>query len=507
MSLDVTVVIPVERGQEWNQERALHLPDGTPYLIAEHDPGEWVSAVNESMDRVGTTHAILSAPDVWWERQPEAIEFLVDLCWNVDLTWGPQVLHRGDTGYMLYEGAFCPNRLSREPYVNPACCFRKESFQKVGGVKTGMWEFHDRLARAGNLKYVPEALSARDGDWIDPSDAPVPNDVIATFYHQATPGTTYWRCLLPARFMPAQVCFNLPTMIQIQDQIELLNHEGTAILQYGGDLTHHLLTEKLMELGIKVLIEVDDDYTRWHKDVMTKAKWAEHMGEGYSVEGHRATCEIADGITVTTERLAKMYRPLNKNVYICPNQIDPADWPDPVKPDDGIFRIGWFASASHRRDEAQIVRAMEWASRQPGVEVVLIGLGLHKSGKPWYKFPFRHYPWSNDLGVYKQFLPQLDVGLAPVVPTPWAVCRSDLKALEYAMAQALPIVADVPPYDTLGDMPGVMHCKDPKAFLRAVQWTVANKDEARQLAKKAREYVLAERTVEANIDRWREAVA
>ncbi len=200
-----------------------------------------------------------------------------------------------------------------------------------------------------------------------------------------------------------------------------------------------------------------------------------------------------------------MYRPLNPNVYVAPNQVDPADWPEPEKPDDGVFRIGWFASASHRDDERLIVRAMEWASKQPDVEIVLIGLGV-TGGRPWYKFPFKHRVWSNDLSVYKKFLTELDVGLAPVVPTPWAVCRSDLKALEYAMAGALPIVSDVPPYEGC-EIPGIIHCPDAKAFLRAVQWAVANKDEVRQLAREARDYVSAERSVEANIDRWREAIA
>ena len=56
-------------------------------------------------------------------------------------------------------------------------------------------------------------------------------------------------------------------------------------------------------------------------------------------------------------------------------------------------------------------------------------------------------------------------------------------------------------------MPGVIHCPQPKDFLKAVQWAVQNKDEARSLAAEAREYVLEKRTVEANIEKWRYAVA
>jgi hypothetical protein len=171
------------------------------------------------------------------------------------------------------------------------------------------------------------------------------------------------------------------------------------------------------------------------------------------------------------------------------------------KPDDGVFRVGWFASGSHRGDGELIVQAMDWASRQKDVEVVLIGLGV-SHGKPWYKFPYKHCAWSSDLGVYKRFLLDLDVGLAPVVGTPWAQSRSDLKALEYGMGGAYPMVSDQPPYATV-DVP---KAKTAKEFLRHVQWMVQNRDEARNLAKEWRAHILEKRTVEGNISDWRKAI-
>jgi hypothetical protein len=82
------------------------------------------------------------------------------------------------------------------------------------------------------------------------------------------------------------------------------------------------------------------------------------------------------------------------------------------------------------------------------------------------------------------------------------MCRSDLKALEYGMAGAYPIVSDVPPYDTV-DVPKAKTAKD---FLREVQWMVRNQDEARSLARGWRQHVLENRTVKGNIDRWRTAI-
>jgi hypothetical protein len=42
---------------------------------------------------------------------------------------------------------------------------------------------------------------------------------------------------------------------------------------------------------------------------------------------------------------------------VCRNSIDPLDWPEPEKPTDGVFRVGYAASASHLYDAADIDRA------------------------------------------------------------------------------------------------------------------------------------------------------
>ena len=90
-----------------------------------------------------------------------------------------------------------------------------------------------------------------------------------------------------------------------------------------------------------------------------------------------------------------------------------------------------------------------------------------------------------------------------MVGTPWAICRSDLKALEFGMAGAYPVVSDTPPYETV-DVPKASTSKD---FLRVVQELVEDKEGTRRRAREWREYVLKNRTVQANIDRWREAVS
>jgi hypothetical protein len=56
------------------------------------------------------------------------------------------------------------------------------------------------------------------------------------------------------------------------------------------------------------------------------------------------------------------------------NAIDADLWPPLVKPDDGVFRIGLFASASHGDDLELVVDALHWASLQPDVQVFVLGV-------------------------------------------------------------------------------------------------------------------------------------
>jgi glycosyltransferase involved in cell wall biosynthesis len=166
------------------------------------------------------------------------------------------------------------------------------------------------------------------------------------------------------------------------------------------------------------------------------------------------------------------------------------------------FRIGWYAGISHDRDAPQVRRALAWASRQPNVEVV--NIGLNPEG---WNFNRRQVAWSNDFRVLRRELGRLDVGVCPLVATPLTKYRSDLKVLEYAMAGAMPIVQRYEPYWEWFDSDFVRTASTPDEWEQQIRWAVANRDEVRVRAQQAREYVLEKRTFRTEIERWREAIA
>ena len=77
----------------------------------------------------------------------------------------------------------------------------------------------------------------------------------------------------------------------------------------------------------RVLVEADDNYFAVAPS-MKRTGWSKRMGESmHTLEGHAAIVRHADACIVTTDTLASFYRKHNPNVYVCPNAVEPDDWP------------------------------------------------------------------------------------------------------------------------------------------------------------------------------------
>jgi hypothetical protein len=99
------------------------------------------------------------------------------------------------------------------------------------------------------------------------------------------------------------------------------------------------------------------------------------------------------------------------------------------------------------------------------------------------------------------------VMLCPLRPGAWSDCKSDAKVLEASMGGACSVVARSEPFRPWWSEERPCYVADtPKDFLKIVQHLVANRDEARETARLARDYLLAERTIQTSIKCWRDAL-
>ena len=330
---------------------------------------------------------------------------------------------------------------------------------------------------------------------------------LATFWLQATEGVNYYRAKMPAKHLPGKTVFFEDRDIQPDGDDVFFPRQsgGTAIWMFPGNVTRWLAMADMHESKeLRVLVEVDDNYLR-PPSILGLSGWLttrDKTGrDRHSYECHRkiVASRAVDAVIVSTPKLGEVYERFGKDVFVCPNCIDPADWgdDDPPHAPDGVLRIGWAGSASHAYDLSDIRPALDWASRQPDVEVVILGeLGLG--------IEHRNVPWTDSLAQYRLNVQEIDVMLCPLRPNDWSDCKSDVKALEAAMGGALPVVSKTEPFRPWWDRGYV--AETPKDFTKIVKHLISNRDETRLAAQQAREYVLTERTIEKGIARWREAL-
>jgi len=526
MNENVTALIPIHRtkgNREWLQQ-AVNSLGGAKILVLEND-GELAEALNAGLREAKTEFVLpFGADDL---ACPQMLDYLLALAWNGDVVYPAMTLvdesliptgdHDADP--------FCGNRLLIANFVSGASLLRRSKALEVGGWRQleGLedWDLFVRMYRAGaHFKPCPHArllyriheggrnVRAREDEALRASlreqivgEAPTP---LATFYSQATPATTYLRCQLPARHLPGIVFPHVMAAFSEGDEVRFPDlHGDAAIFQFPGDQARAIVSQVMRAEGVRVLVEADDNYLlNPGTDIINRSGWSlEIGGKPSSRQGHRWIAKHADGVIVTTPLLADAYRKVNTNVYVCPNTVDPADWPEPEKLDDGVFRIAWMASKSHLVDIPLVTRAMEWASGQKDVEVYVCGFN------PGWKFDYRYLDWIDDLDGYRASFRQFDVGLAPIRRLPFALYRSDVKALEIAMGLGCPVLSDVAPYADWRDGENCLKAADAKGFYHAIKHLVTHRDEAKQLAQAAREYTLAERTTAAQIGLWEEAIA
>jgi len=334
---------------------------------------------------------------------------------------------------------------------------------------------------------------------------------VATFWAEATEGVNYYRMNMPAKYLPGRVCRFNETDITLD--LKFRRQIGAAVWQFPGNDFRALMMAEMHLQGIPVWVEVDDNYTvdppyisvweRNRKQAIKKIRnEPDAMVADYETHVKIVRSKAVDGVICSTPKLAEVYSKLHRNVVVCPNSIDPADWPaeEPPHSPDGVLRVGWAGSISHGYDLNDIRRALGWAAEQKDVEVVLFGeLSL----------PVRHrnIPWTDSLEEYRRNVSQIDVMLCPLRPSPWSDCKSDVKMLEGTLGGACGIVSKTEPFRPWWAEDRPCYVADtPKDFLKMVKHVVRNRDETRETARLAREYVLEHRNIRKSVTAWRDAL-
>ena len=247
--------------------------------------------------------------------------------------------------------------------------------------------------------------------------------------------------------------------------------------------------------NIKVIIDMDDAWRLNEQHMFYKMYKHNNISE--KILYH---LKNADYITCTTEYLANMIRPFNKNVVIFPNALIPEGQFEPLPTQSNRIRFGLIGGSTHMKDyellsgianqlpkeildKVQFVlcgfdysyyqrvnqdgqyelKLAEWRDN-PWVQIESMLTDNYKTVTPQNKQILHQYNkyletslddtyrriWLKDIHTYATAYNDVDVLLAPLLANSFNACKSELKLIEASVMGKAAIVSDVVPYTICG---------------------------------------------------------
>ena len=178
----------------------------------------------------------------------------------------------------------------------------------------------------------------------------------------------------------------------------------------------------------------------------------------------------ADEITVSTPEIAKYLKGrTNAPITVIPNTFTASEWTFP-RPIRSGLRIGFSGSPTHVGDLLLVLPAIRNLQKKHNFTFILHGFSKADSYQDWFN-QYRYQANEKSLKellefdkllseINFEFVPfvdfelhpavltnmALDIGICPLKPTPFNICRSACKAMEYTLSGALALASDTPPY-------------------------------------------------------------
>jgi glycosyltransferase involved in cell wall biosynthesis len=233
--------------------------------------------------------------------------------------------------------------------------------------------------------------------------------------------------------------------------------------------------------------------------------------------------KISDLVTVSTKFLAEEYKEFNKNIEVLPNCVDPDDWGEPKENDTGKTRIGIVGSTLTTGDFEMAKDAILKLIERDDVQLVVMGLNrdINKNSLSYKLFKKEIEFWDNKNvewhppvlhAEYNQYLVdlKLDIMIISRKDNYFNRAKSNLKFLEASMA-GIAVVAQgfgdgQSPYQQNPEDSKYMSIViDNKMWYDEIDNLIRNERERKEMAKKAREYVLKEYNIKTKGRLWEEA--
>ncbi len=193
--------------------------------------------------------------------------------------------------------------------------------------------------------------------------------------------------------------------------------------------------------GLATIFEINDNFLALQSWNLAAGFYGDPSNRALTLQ----LAHDADGLLLCSPGLTKRFAHLNSACCALPNQL----WevPKPAPRPDGPICIGWAGSGGHREDIRWVAPVLCAVLRaHPEVTCAIMGqTEVHAMFAAAPQDRLRLLS-PGSLATYRQFLSTLDIGIAPLLPTAFNQCRSDVKYLEFAAAGAVPLCSRAEPY-------------------------------------------------------------
>lgn len=248
-------------------------------------------------------------------------------------------------------------------------------------------------------------------------------------------------------------------------------------------------------LGRPTVYEIPDNFAALPRHISSLFQFGQALPLSLNFQLIRAS----DAIQAVSDVLLEKYGFLHDHRLRFENHIlFPGSPPSPAGKE---IVIGWGGSVGHTEDLRWIAPVILDLCRQRNdIRFSFMGdrgqfhevFGSAQNERFQY-----HAPGS--LEDYFEFLETLDIGLAPLLESPFNVCRSDVKFIEYASRGVLPLLSDAAPYRVHAKSgENAILFRDPEQMKSIIIELLEDRDMLQRIRQTAYHYATTRRTEELN---------
>jgi tetratricopeptide (TPR) repeat protein len=274
----------------------------------------------------------------------------------------------------------------------------------------------------------------------------------------------------------------------------LLDQADILVLPFFHNWDFFPIIERRRAAGQVTVFEAND----YFYDVQPWNPVARQWQDRAIQDEYRQYMAIADAVQTSTPELARRWQPWARRVFVFRNYL--TDVPPLAAPPARPLTIGWGGSPGHLADWYHLTPWLQqWLEAHPDVRLAVM---TNEFGRPFINLPSERYHFTpfGSLAAYYQFLHTLDIGLAPLLPSEYNRCRSDVKYLEYASRGVAGIYADLEPYRATVEpgKTGLLY-RTPEEFLQALDRLAGDAALRQSIREQAHAYVHQQRRLADHI--------